>query len=192
MSQARASSWSVTINNPTASDEENIQLARQKGWKVEGQLEKGKEGTPHYQLLVKTPQVRFSALKKAFPRAHIEVCRNVVALEQYVHKEETREGELASTNEMYPSLQKVWDMMADYIDMNRLTQKWYDSDPDGRLVIFDQFIGYIIEEGYVVESIGANPQTRSMVKLYGEKIYIRSLRRQTDRQTDTNISEVNE
>lgn len=167
-------------------------MARQKGWKVEGQLEKGKEGTPHYQLLVRTPWSRFPALKKVFPRAHIEVCRNVAALEQYVHKEETREGELVSTNEMYPSLQKVWDMMADFIQSGGYEQKWYDSDPDGRLVIFDKFIGYIIEEGYVVESIGANPQTRSMVKLYGEKIYIRSLRRQTDRQTDTDISEVNE
>jgi len=68
----RATVWSVTINNPTPSDEEGIALARQRGWQVEGQKEKGSEGTEHYQLMVKTPQVRFSAVKKAFPRGHIE------------------------------------------------------------------------------------------------------------------------
>lgn len=83
MSQ-RARAWSVTINNPTQTDEYDIAQARLKGWKVEGQLEKGEQGTTHYQLLVKTPQVRFSLIKKAFPRAHIEVCRNLTALTAYV------------------------------------------------------------------------------------------------------------
>lgn len=189
MATARASAWSVTINNPVASDEENIALARQKGWKVEGQLEKGKEGTLHYQLMVKTPQVRFSALKKAFPRAHIEVARNVAALEQYVHKDETREADMSASSELYPSLQKVWDMMASYIQEFGYHHRWYSSGPEDRLIIFDEFVRYTIEEGFVIESIAANPQTRSMVKLYGESIYTRSLRRQTDRQTDNNIVE---
>lgn len=190
MATTRASTWSVTINNPVASDEENIALARQRGWKVEGQLEKGKEGTVHYQLMVKTPQVRFSALKKAFPRAHIEVARNVVALEQYVHKDETREGQLASASELYPSLQKMWDMLAEYIQDYKLHHTWYDCDAESRLQIFDKFVADAIEQGFVLESMAANPQTRSMVKLYGEAIYNRSIRRQTDRQTDKNIVEV--
>lgn len=100
----RATNWSVTINNPIKADEENINLARQKGWMVEGQLEKGDNGTPHYQLIVKTPQMRFSALKKAFPRAHIEVAKNVKALETYVKKDETRIGQLPDASEFYPSL----------------------------------------------------------------------------------------
>ena len=89
MSQQRASVWSVTINNPTQTDEYNISEARQKGWKVEGQLERGEQGTEHYQLILRTPQVRFSAVKQVFPRAHIEVARNVGALTAYVHKEDT-------------------------------------------------------------------------------------------------------
>lgn len=36
MTTLRASCWSLTINNPTAADEEQINLARQRGWKVEG------------------------------------------------------------------------------------------------------------------------------------------------------------
>lgn len=187
MAQQRASAWSVTINNPIAADEENISLARQKGWKVEGQLERGEKGTPHYQLLVKTPQVRFSAVKKQFPRAHIEIARNVAALEQYVHKEETKEGELQSQSEFYPSMQKMWDMMASWIQETRRHHDWLDSDPQGRLEIFDRFISDKIEEGYVVETMAVNPQVRSIVKTYGENIYNRSLRRQTDRQTDENI-----
>lgn len=77
----RATAWSLTINNPTEADEENIQHARQKGWKVIGQLEQGENGTKHYQLLVKTPRIRFGGVKKEFPRAHVEVARNVAALE---------------------------------------------------------------------------------------------------------------
>ena len=69
-STKRSTCWSVTINNPTADDEECIALARQVNWTVEGQLEKGVEGTLHCQLMVKTPQVRFSALKKMFPSAY--------------------------------------------------------------------------------------------------------------------------
>ena len=182
----RSTNWSVTINNPTAGDEEAIALARQKGWKVDGQLEKGENGTPHYQLLVKTPQTRFSALKSAFPRAHIEVARNVKALANYVHKEDTRVGSLTTQSEHYPSLQKLWDMFADFTN-NKQYQNLIHIDPDQRLVIFDKFIKDCIDKDYVVETMAVNPQIRSSVKQYGENIIFRSLRRQTDRQTDKNI-----
>ena len=43
----------------------------------------------------------------------------------------------------------------------------------------------MIENGYVVETMGVNPQMRSCVKNYGSAILNRSkVRRQTDRQTD--------
>lgn len=185
----RATNWSVTINNPTASDEEAIALARQKGWTVDGQLEKGENGTPHYQLHVKTPQTRFSALKSAFPRAHIEVARNVKALASYVRKEDTRVGSLATQSEQYPSLQKLWDMFADYTT-NKKHINLLSKQPDERLVIFDDFIRHCINEDYVVETMAVNPQVRSAVKNFGQEIIFRSLRRQkTDRQTDEKILE---
>jgi len=191
--QDRASCWSVTINNPTQSDEEWINQARQKGWRVEGQLEKGENGTPHYQLMVKTPQVRFSAVKKQFPRAHIEMARNAQALESYVSKEDTRVGNLPETSELYPSLAKLWDMFREWhdkryeVDEETLNDMQPINNPDKRLYVFDRFIEDAIVRGYHVETMGVNPQIRSCVKNYMPQLLKRSrknLRRQTDRQTD--------
>lgn len=187
--QVKATNWSVTINNPTKHDDEYIALARQKGWKVEGQFERGEGGTPHYQLLVTSKgQQRFPAMKKTFPRAHIEVCRDVVALRKYVTKEETRVGALPQEQEFYPSLQKTWDMFYDWLDLDHNYKEYCSVGPDARLVMFDRFIGEKITEGYVLETMAVNPQIRSCVKLYGREIAIRSkTRRQTDRQTNENI-----
>jgi len=82
----RASCWSITINNPTEAETQ----CEVPGWKLTGQFEQGKEGTKHFQGMLRTPQVRFTAVKKQFPRAHIEVARDAKALSKYVHKDETR------------------------------------------------------------------------------------------------------
>lgn len=200
MSQ-RASSWSVTINNPTASDEEYISLARQKGWKVEGQKEVGDSGTPHYQLLVKTPQVRFSAVKAQFPRAHIEIARNVAALETYVHKEETRVGQLSTQSEFYPSMAKTYTMWYDWVELSTKYHKgqWANLTPEGFLEAFDSFVSDSICEGYYLESMAVNPQVRAAIKKFGFSILVREsnklkmdpVDRQTDRQTAENKVEVN-
>lgn len=192
MTTTRATSWSITINNPTKSDEENIQLARQKsGWSVIGQLERGENGTPHYQLMLKTPQVRFSAIKNAFPRAHIEIARNAVALETYVQKDETRIGEIES-NAMYPSLTKMWDLFYDFkydwdFENYNLFNKeqWLDH--------FDEFISWSISVGYHTETMAVNPQIRAIVAKFMPAIFVRvvNIRRQTDRQTPENNVEVN-
>lgn len=177
----RSSCWSVTINNPIRADEENISLARQKGWKVYGQLEKGASGTPHYQLMVQTPQVRFSAVKSTFPRAHIEVARNAQALAQYVTKEDTREAQLSIDQEFYPSYTKLSNFFAEacqaYIDK-------YDELPNEKLLdIFDSMVDQKIREGYYVESMAVNPQVRCSIKKFGKAIFRRWSARQTDRQT---------
>ena len=195
--EGRHSLWSVTINNPQAADFENMNLARQKGWKVEGQQEVGKNGTPHLQLFVRSGQQRFNALKEAFPRAHIEVCRDKTALEKYVHKEKTRVAELPVTDDFYPSQQKTWDMFAHWLD-TRYTETDARSNgielfKDERwLEEFDAFVYDLIQDGYVLEGIAVNPQVRSGLKKFGYSIYLRSkrrkygnyVRRQIDRQTD--------
>jgi hypothetical protein len=184
----RATCWSVTINNPLPADDENIALAKQKsGWKVEGQLEKGENGTPHYQLMVKTPQTRFGSIKKAFPRAHIEPARNFKALAEYVHKDDTRVAELP-TNDKYPSLTALWELFYQYIRTEQLAIPVCE---DSRLVMFDQFVHLYIELGYHIETMGVNPQIRSSVKKYLPALILRAqkIRRQTDRQTEL-ISEV--
>lgn len=201
----RGSTWSVTINNPTQSDEENIALARQKGWRVEGQLERGANGTPHYQLAVKTPQVRFSAVKKQFPRAHIEAARNPTALAQYVVKEDTREGELTTGQSMYPSQQTVWEWFGSLnLTEEKLSdeykryarectqrdisaQRAYDWKQEWMLEQFDRVMAQKIAEGYYCELIAVNPQVRSAIKKFGVAICERLRRQKTDRQTDQNL-----
>lgn len=195
----RGTCWSVTINNPVKNDEEFIAAARQKGWKVDGQLEKGENGTPHYQLIVRTPQVRFSAVKKAFPRAHIEIARNPDALASYVKKAETREGELPQTESKYPTQAAYFklvtvvlydvdkDLRIDFTSAN-----WYKVrkvDQEQRLLdALDEATSILIRRGYHVETLAVNPQTRSAWKRFGMDIIHRSQAemsadRQTDRQT---------
>lgn len=92
----KARNWSITINNPTADDHVCIEQLKAKPWCKQwlGQLEEGDNGTPHIQAALKTDNIRFSQVKKALPRAHIEVARNAVALRQYVQKEDTRVASL--------------------------------------------------------------------------------------------------
>lgn len=211
MSDVRATNWSVTINNPTPKDDEEIALARQKGWQVEGQKEVGESGTPHYQLHVKTPQVRFSAIKKVFSRAHIEVARNVSALANYVQKEETREGQLPVSQDQYPSLSKLWKLMYQWMTESRGYElelvdisksearvpcriKFIKGDQrtiaSAPLEIFDEFIKDMIVSGYHVETMGINPQIRGCWNNYWSALLAREINEkqdvdnQTDRQTD--------
>lgn len=182
----RGTCWSVTINNPTKSDEEWIAQARlNRGWKVYGQLEKGAQGTEHYQLMVTTPQVRFSAIKKAFPRAHIELARDKNALAKYVSKEDTRLGQLPSSPE-FVTPNKLMSWYGEYYDQ---VVSLHGEDRLPLLDIFDTMIKQKIMEGFYVESYGANPQIRAQIKQYGKAIAFRErlLRRQKDRQTTENI-----
>jgi len=189
----RANTWSVTINNPTAEDEEAIATAKQKsGWTVHGQLEQGEEGTPHYQLMIKTPQVRFSAIKKQFPRAHIEIARNPKALASYVTKEDSRIGALPTTDK-YPTLNQFWDLVFAFHQSHLVKQMEYQGleTEEDRLVILDQSVNHLICQGYFVESIGVNPQTRSSAKKYLKAIFIRCEKHQRQRQTDRQKSDLN-
>jgi len=200
MAQTRSTSWSLTINNPTDEDREQINIARQKGWKIEGQTEKGAEnGVIHYQMMLTTPQVRFSAVKKIFTRAHIEPARNVPALLQYVHKEETKVGDLPSQSARYPSLTKFWDLVYQYcLDDCRLDcsspehPQWYiakgQQDP---LAVLDAAADMLIRQGYFVETLAVNPQTRSAFQKFSLAIFRRAyVDRQTDRQHQLELDAV--
>nr|WAE42876.1 MAG: replication associated protein [Cressdnaviricota sp.] len=185
MSTARSTYWSLTINNPTDSDEECINLARQKGWTVTGQKEVGKEGTPHYQLMLKTPQLRCSAIKKMFPRGHIEIARNPAALEQYVQKDDTRIGELREQSDAYPSLSKYWTLIFDD-NRNEFVDRLMRMNKDQLLAYLDLRTSHLIAEGYHVETIAVNPQVRCAFHKFAPQLHRRcQLSLQPDRQTDT-------
>jgi len=181
----RSSCWSITINNPTQNDDHNIAEVRQRGWKVDGQIEKGESGTVHYQLILTTPQVRFSSVKKAFPRAHIEPARNREALLKYVQKSESRLGQLQVPQEKYPSQLQVFDWFSSY---------WYDINSEKKtsnLEIFDLMCAQKIAQGYMIGAEVMNPQIRAFIKKFGDSLALRhkklrdaSRDRQTDRQPD--------
>jgi len=176
----RANCWSITINNPTQTDEYCIAQARQKGWKVHGQLEQGESGTPHYQLMLKTPQVRFSAVKSIFPRAHIEVSRNPTALSAYVQKSETRVGSLQLSQEKYPTQLQLFQW---YSSFYYEVRKEYPRATC--LEIFDLMVAQKIAQGSMIGAEVMNPQIRAFIKKFGDQLALRhrpSLDRQTDRQ----------
>lgn len=167
-SKVRATCWSVTLNMKNVSRERVeacLDAARSKGWGVEGQLEVGAEGTEHYQLMVKTPQERFAAVKKVFPTAHIEVARNRKALEQYVHKEDTRVEQLKSVEMTFLTYPQVRSQFFKWlVDNNRHLSPM--RDPEDRLQTWDEFIGLSIEEGMHCDLIGMNPQHRGCISKY--------------------------
>lgn len=182
---SRATRWSVTINLKNvarSTADECIARARQTGWRVYGQLEKGDTtGTEHFQLVVATPQVRFSAVKKMFPTAHIEVANDWDALMSYCQKDDTRVESLKEVSSNYLPWSQLRQMFAEYVLEDEFTI--HTSDPDRRLQVWDRFIGDLIEKGYEVDLMGMNANYRACVSRYWHNYLRRYMK--TERQTDT-------
>jgi len=183
----RGTIWSVTINNPT---KEEVGGTLPPGWSLEGQYEKGEaEGTTHFQGLLKTTQVRFSAVKKQFPRAHIELARNAAALKEYVHKEETRVGEFTPVRtpnifEVQTSICGMWVKDEYELIRDRLADV---NKKDAVLMYVDQLIDRMIKGGARgIEFISINPMWRSSWSRHAHAILARHALPpvETDRQTD--------
>lgn len=88
--------WAVTVNNPSDAvvDGDFFENGRKLVDPVLGvtyQIEKGKEGTLHAQVFLRTKQTTFSRIKELLPRAHIEKAHHAEQAEKYARKEETRE-----------------------------------------------------------------------------------------------------
>lgn len=195
MTTQRSNCWSITINNPSPVD---MSPTLPMGWKLVGQLEKGEEGTEHYQAMLTTPQVRFAAVKKVLPRAHIEVAKNRAALQKYVCKEESR---LATVPDVVSPIPSLFDYQAtiasdwDDDEFKRREAEWHQKLPDTKLTIDDvamDYVDYLVGEDIKrgqrgVEYIAVNPMWRSSWKKFWPMILARSRLTeppQTDRQTD--------
>lgn len=195
----RATCWSLTINmgaTKMETIEEWIHAARARGWKITGQVEKAPTtGTLHYQLMLSTPQMRFSAIKRAFPTAHIEIARRKIALSQYVVKTDTRVAGLPQEDEKYPTAAKFWmlvfkqyegvdggweddDNTVCFSDLDR--QQALEANP---LDFLDQVAANLIRSGYVIDHLITNPAIRSFWKKFYAEVLYRA--RETIRQTDT-------
>ncbi len=91
--QTRARIWCFTINNPDEKDESHLSQEKfLRGIKsLTWQIEEGEKNTPHIQGVVQFKnQMTFDTMKKKFPGAHIEVCKNFNASKHYCQKEEGR------------------------------------------------------------------------------------------------------
>lgn len=176
----RATCWSITINNPKE-DEYNCSLPAK--WMLSGQLEKGEEeGTVHYQGMLTTPQVRFSAVKKQFPRAHIEVAKNRSALSKYVHKDDTRLQVVQDNVSNIPTLFDYQHTVAskwneeDFVKMRNgiISQEPNKCEGDIALLYIDSIVEQDIIDGVLgIEYIAINPMWRSSWKKFYRGIILR-------------------
>jgi len=188
----RATLWSLTINNPTPQE---VDGALPPGWSLEGQYEEGSEGTRHFQGLLKTTQVRFSAVKRQFPRAHIEVARNEAALRSYVHKEETRVAEFTPVRtpnifELQRTVATRW-VDAEYISIRDSLADLHKKD--AVLLYADRLVDQLIRDGWRgIEFISVNPMWRSSWSRHAHAILARTRAEASadiDRQTDSETLE---
>jgi len=186
----RATCWSITINNPS----EGELKCDAPGWKLQGQFEEGNEGTRHFQGMLETPQVRFSAVKRVFPRAHIEVAKNKKALQAYVNKQETRVGTYEA--QAVPNMFQLQDSIASDWDDNEWRRRLYinvDQDDDVRaLEYLDTLVATRIENGQRgIEFIAINPMWRSSWKKFWLSIIIRNarLKEEADRRSNEESKE---
>jgi len=170
----RHSCWALTIYS-----EEEANVARPPGWTLKGQWERGeKEGRLHLQAMLLTPQVRGSAVKSIFPKAHIEPARNKKALTNYVAKEDTRVApfETKTTPNIFQYQEKVaaiWDkdvfhdMYMEYIgkmDEGDIALKYVDN----------LCSGLIAQGAQGLEFIAVNPMWRSSWKRFYTSIIARN------------------
>lgn len=176
----RGTCWSITINNPTDDDYKSAKNAM--GWKdfisFEGQNEKGENGTPHIQGMLRTKSVKFSAVKKYFPRAHIELAKSPTALEKYVAKSETRVSELpktkcATVNNLNSAILELWPIAQYHNHLQTVLvymREQYGNENTG-LHLLDEITRHLMDSGYYgVEYISANPSVRATWKKFWEHI----------------------
>lgn len=165
----QATCWSLTIFDMNEVDN----WKKIPGWKLSGQYEEGKEtGKKHFQGMLQTPQVRFSAIKRVFPGAHIEPARDRAALAKYTSKEETRVATYEAAG--VPSLFDYQDTIAGLWDVEEFGRrrsddaylKRYKYDVgDLALAYVDELVASEIVKGQRgIEFIGINPMWRSSWK----------------------------
>lgn len=194
----RATAWSITINNPTDADKQRVELLKVNKWFREwkAQEEVGAEGTPHIQAMLRTEQVRFATIKKALPRAHIEIARNIQALANYVHKDETATGnrehikndnndnmlEQAILNYVVHELNKhlfgeeeTWKVLTEEYPTNKqLLRVFKEMNP---LTVLDEVAADLIAyKGARIEMLVSNPLVRNAYKKFFWAIVIRNAR----------------
>lgn len=199
MGSTKATCWSITINNPTKEDYDEIESLKAQPWckSWEGQLERGSEGTEHIQAVLKTERCRWGRVKTALTRAHVEAARNSVALTQYVHKSETRVAELPTIASRFMNIQQFYPILGEWV-VDKIAEDFHmNADDVRREFLFSNTINGSIDrykKSYVamdlvnacaaqliasgtlgLEYIITNPATKTMFKSFFWQIIVRSV-----------------
>nr|WAE42130.1 MAG: replication associated protein [Cressdnaviricota sp.] len=172
--KAKATCWSITDQEHEAYPVRFHEINQKVGYTYTGQIEECPTTKKlHFQGCLKTPQVRFSAIKKLFPKAHIEVARDRVALAKYVQKEETCVQKMKKDERFIHSNEEFWARFcSDQSVWDSYTEACMN---DKEMDLFDRRINVLIRNGFRVESFGVNPQIRSIFKRYFVSIYQRHI-----------------
>lgn len=87
----KARTWLVTWNNPVVTDWDQLVELAQPVKFMTGQLERGKEGTNHWQFVMHFSSPRaFTAIRKQFPLCHLEIARVITRAVNYCRKTDSR------------------------------------------------------------------------------------------------------
>lgn len=191
--EMKTNKWCITYwltDGRTVEDLELITQQMPANWSLEGQIEQGVDSQQklHAQLFLKTEQTRGTKIAKYFKNCYINEAKNPFALQNYVHKEDTRVAELKTVENRSPQWSVVCDKFFDWVVENDLQGTSFmssESPFDQRLRTWDDFIGQSIREGMRVEVIGVNPQYRACVSRYWDSFVYQAARRQIDRQTNS-------
>lgn len=183
----RGTAWSITYYPPTDSMDREISLREVEeyvkrplapGWQVTGQFEQCPRTLRyHYQGMLKTPQVRWRAVKNAMAPAHFEKANSKAALTKYVHKEETRVATVADS-EKIPTLFEYQDIIAalwqwdEYRELAEAPANSLTNPNELAMRYVDSLVAYDIETNgrRGAEFIGINPMWRSSWKLFWRSI----------------------
>ena len=190
----RSNCWSITIF-----DESYSTAKLPAGWEIKGQKEMcPKTNKEHYQGMLTTPQVRFTAVKKVFPLAHIEKARKPTALAQYVKKEDTRLCSIPDRKSQIPTLwdysekiAHIWNdesftsYCSDFEEHASLADKTKTDIDDLALRYVDSLISDEIRNGsFGIEFIAINPMFRSAWKKFWRPMVARA-RKQAEEDSNT-------
>ena len=197
--QQRGVYWILTHNNPddkfvsSAQIEEfasedydgpEIEVAAdlyepwQLGWEFDGQDEVGESGTHHHQFWVNTKkQVRFSAVKKVFPKCHIEKANDINKVKSYCKKVATRQ-KTSQTNS--DSQDDKYTTKMFWEDLARIWPDFKDTSED-EMECFDSATRCLIDSDIPCWMLAVQPQVRKAFQLYGTRIMAQYARKDEDK-----------
>ena len=168
--EERNSYWSLTLFN------DEWKKFQHPTWTLEGQEELCPEtGKLHYQGMLHTGQVRWSAVKKVFPQAHIEPARDPVALQKYVHKTATRAPSAKASRVMNRDkffadvFEFAYDTDADHLEE--------DVKADKNCTFLMEIVENMLDSGgdWSYSYMAINPQTKQLWQRF-RSVYYKSWR----------------